>query len=88
MHWQDKAQKVIAELSRQSYEQANRLPSGKMRKKHVPYSIPDTAVRLIEALNRNDEHAAKSTMMYDYYAVNAYEAVKRAERATKTSRSR
>jgi hypothetical protein len=55
--------KMIGELCRQSYEQANRLPNGLMRKTHVPYSIPQEAQALIKALNEDDEHEAKRIMV-------------------------
>jgi len=54
--------KMIGELCRQSYEQANRLPNGMLRKTHVPYSIPAPAQALIKALNEDDEHEAKRIM--------------------------
>ena len=66
--WQDKARRIIGELSKESYAQAQKTRAGSKRKRHVPYSVPETAQRLIEALNRNDEETAKSIMMYDYEA--------------------
>ena len=57
--WQTKAHRIIGELSRESWRKANMLPNGKLRKRHVPYSIPDVAQRLIECLDRNDEIGAK-----------------------------
>jgi hypothetical protein len=71
MTWQDKAHKIIGTLSRESYEKENRLPNGRFRKKHRPYSIPATAKALVEALGRNDEEGAKAIMMYDYDANRA-----------------
>lgn len=74
--WRGKAEKIIAELSRQSYEQANRLPSGQLRKKHVPYSTPTMAQDLVECLNTHDEERAKALFLsYDGLAVTrAYNA--------------
>lgn len=73
--WRDKAKAIIGELSRQSYEQAQRTRSGGRYKKHVPYRIPETAEKLVTALDRNDEHYAKSIMMHDYDAQKAYERI-------------
>lgn len=65
--WRIKAKKIIEKLSAESYRQAQKTTGGKL-KRHVPYSIPETAQRLVDALNRNDEEMAKSIMMYDYDA--------------------
>lgn len=61
--WKDKANRIIAALSLEAYKAKN---LGK--KKHEPYTIPETASALIDCLNRDDERAAKSLMMYDYDA--------------------
>jgi hypothetical protein len=57
--WHDKAKEIIARHSLESYRQANILPNGQKRKRHVPYSIPEIATSLVNALNTNDEHEAK-----------------------------
>jgi len=69
--WREKAKRIIAELSRQSYDQAQRLSGGGKAKRHRPYSIPEAAQRLVEALDRNDEEAAKAIFLYDYDAQQA-----------------
>jgi hypothetical protein len=69
--WHDKAHDVIAALCRASYEASNRLPNGKLRKRHVPYAVPDTAQRLVAALGANDEETAKAILLYDYHALRA-----------------
>ena len=66
MTWHNKAQQIIAALSNASYLEANQLSNGNMRKRHVPYSIPHEAKLLIEALNRDDEMAAKYLMAHNY----------------------
>lgn len=43
-----------------SYLKANVLPCGKLRKKHVPYSVPEDAAFLVQCLQRDDEHSAKA----------------------------
>lgn len=65
-HWIVKANRIIAALCRESYLAANRLPNGKMRKRHVPYTIPESARALVDALNRDDEYEAKRLMLWDY----------------------
>jgi hypothetical protein len=76
MIWQSKAHKIIEQLSRESYEAANRLPNGQWRKRHRPYAIPEAARELIKCLDANDEHRAKSLMMWDYDTEQAYERTK------------
>ena len=63
MSWENKAKRVIGVLCKESYEQAN-----KGRKRHVPYSVPETARDLTDCLNNGDEERAKAIMMYDYHA--------------------
>lgn len=60
MSCRDKAHRLIAEECRASYERANRLPNGRLRKRHVPYPVPETAERLVTILGRDDEQAAKA----------------------------
>ena len=69
--WRDKAHEIIAALCRASYEASNRLPNGKLRKRHVPYSVPDTARALFAALGADDEETAKAIFLYDYAALRA-----------------
>jgi hypothetical protein len=64
--WKDKAHKIIGGLCRESYLKANKLPNGQLRKKHVPYSVPQEAMELVDCLNKNDEERAKQLFMHDY----------------------
>lgn len=64
--WKIKVHKLIYLLCQQSYLQANRKKDGSFYKKHRPYSIPETAERLIDCLNKNDEELAKAIMLFDY----------------------
>ncbi len=64
--WREKANKVIYDLCKQSYLKSNLLPNGSLRKKHVPYSVPEEAIELIDCLNTNDEARAKSMFLFDY----------------------
>lgn len=57
--WLDKANAIISRYCLDSYRQANILPNGQKRKRHVPYSVPLIAAALVEALGRNDEHEIK-----------------------------
>lgn len=66
MSWQQKAQTIIAKLSMDAYRQANTRKNGKPYKRHRAYSLPQVAHDLVDCLNTNDEHRAKSIMMWDY----------------------
>lgn len=59
MSWEDKAHRLIALLCRASYKQANARP----RKKHRPYSVPETAQELIACLDTRDEKRAKAIFL-------------------------
>lgn len=61
--WHTKAHSYVAELSQQAWEKANRLPNGRLRKRHVPYRIPDEAAALVDFMGRNDEEGAKALML-------------------------
>lgn len=58
--WQDKAHRLIGEMARSAYEKANRLPDGRFRKKHISYSLPEDAHRLVRFLGADDETGAKA----------------------------
>lgn len=58
--WRDKAEWIIAADAKDAYERANRLPNGRLRKKHMPYTISDRAEQLVKCLGNNDEEAAKA----------------------------
>lgn len=58
--WRDKAHWLIASMCLSSYNQVNRLSTGRLRRKHVPYSVPSLAQEFVRCLNANDELAAKS----------------------------
>ncbi len=64
--WKQKVNRTIYRLCQAEYLRANLLPNGQMRKKHVPYTVPDEAKALIDCLNKNDEHQAKTLLMHDY----------------------
>lgn len=57
--WRHKAQEIIGRYCLASYKQANTLPNGRTRKRHVPYSVPEIAAALILTLDINDEAEAK-----------------------------
>lgn len=63
--WRHKAQRLIAQYSLASYREANVLPNGRKRRRHVPYSIPEIARALVAALNRDDELEAKRLFMVE-----------------------
>ena len=62
--WRNKANREIARMCAASYRQANTLKSGKLRKRHIPYSVPEVAQDLIDCLNTDDEHRAKSIFVW------------------------
>ena len=57
--WRNKAEGIISRYSLESYRQANILQNGQKRKRHVPYSIPEIATALVEALAHDDKREAK-----------------------------
>lgn len=57
--WRHKAEDIIAAHCKASYIACNQKPDGKMRRRHVPYSVPEIAKALVAALGRDDEHEAK-----------------------------
>lgn len=38
--WRQKAEREIARLCRAEWEAANRLPNGRLRRRHRPYGVP------------------------------------------------
>lgn len=68
--WRHRAERLIAEASRQEYERAQTKKGGGKYKKHRPYSLPNWVVDLVQALGENDEERAKVIMMYTYEAQN------------------
>jgi hypothetical protein len=57
--WEDKANQIIADMSADAYRAANIMKNGRKRKHHVPYTLPETALALVECLGTNDEERAK-----------------------------
>lgn len=70
MSWETRVKRVIYQLCREAYLKANTSKSGSRYKKHIPYSIPETARNLIDALDRGDEETAKALMLYSYECRN------------------
>jgi hypothetical protein len=64
--WEIKAHAIVAALSFQAWRAANVKADGRRRKRHVPYTIPDVAARLVKALGEGDEETAKAIFLYDY----------------------
>jgi hypothetical protein len=61
--WHNKAQHLIGEMCLTSYRQENTKPDGTKYRRHRAYSVPVLAQDLIECLNTEDEHRAKSIFM-------------------------
>lgn len=57
--WRNKAQRIVADECLASWRQANVTQDGRVRRKHVPYSVPALSQALIEALGNDDEHECK-----------------------------
>jgi hypothetical protein len=57
--WEDKAHRLVSIMCRREYERSNRLPNGMLRKKYVPYSVPEDARMLVECLGMHDRQAAE-----------------------------
>jgi hypothetical protein len=57
--WEEKAHRLVAAECLAAWRHANLLPSGKRRARHVPYSVPTSAARLVELLGRKDRRAAE-----------------------------
>jgi len=65
--WRKKVNERIYELSKESYEQNNRLKNGRLRKKYVPYSVPPVSQELVKCLGQDDEERAKAILLeFDY----------------------
>lgn len=62
--WRRKAERIIGDLCRASYLQAN---SG--RKRHRSYRVPEDAEVLIHCLNTDDEQTAKAVFIRHAYGL-------------------
>lgn len=56
--WRHVLDQMIAEQCKAAYEAAN-----KGRKRHVPYPVPECAMAMVEALNKDDEYEGKRLML-------------------------
>jgi hypothetical protein len=61
--WHDVVKRAIAEQCRAAYLQANTARNGALRRKHMPYSVPDLARAMIAALDNNDEYEGKRLLL-------------------------
>ena len=61
--WHDAVKRAIAEECRAAYLQANTPRDGARRRKHVPYSVPELARAMVDALNNDDEHDGKRLLL-------------------------
>ena len=64
MTWRNKAEKQIQSICRAEYLRVNTTKSGKKRRRHVSYTIPQEALDLLECLNTNDEERAKAIFVW------------------------
>lgn len=65
MSWRDKANREIAKLCLASWRQANVKADGTIRKRHVPYAVPELAQTLVDCLKRDDEQTAKAIFVWE-----------------------
>lgn len=61
--WEKKAHEIIYAECRREYLSANRLPNGRMRKRHVPYTVPELACELRACLAQGLEEQAKTIFL-------------------------
>jgi hypothetical protein len=61
--WHHALKRAIGEQCTQAYRQANIKSDGTMRRKHVPYPVPELARAMVNALDRDDEHEAKRLLL-------------------------
>lgn len=61
--WMAKAHRVINDLCRQSWYQANHDAQGRRYKRHRPYAIPYEAEQLVKCLENQDEEGAKAIFL-------------------------
>jgi len=57
--WERKAHQIIYAECQREYLAANRLPNGRMRVKHRPYTVPELAEQLRLCLKNGLEEQAK-----------------------------
>jgi hypothetical protein len=57
--WEDKAHRLIYNLCRASYLQANTKKDGTKYKKHRPYTVPEFAEKLVDVLGWHDRKKAE-----------------------------
>lgn len=61
--WERKAHQIIYAECQREYLRANRLPNGRMRAKHRPYTIPELADQLRHCLKNGLEEQAKNIFL-------------------------
>jgi len=61
--WHHAVKRAIGEQCMQAYRQANTKSDGTMRRKHVPYPVPDLAQAMVAALDRDNEEEAKRLLL-------------------------
>lgn len=61
--WYRTAERLDNDICLDAFEKANRLPNGRLRKRHVPYSVPEYRQALRDAYQSMDELETKRIMM-------------------------
>lgn len=62
----ERAHRLIASDARIAWRKANTRPNGRRYKRHRPYSLPDRAAALVEALGSGDPERVSAIMLYRY----------------------
>jgi len=57
--WRDKAERIVENLCRESWKQANFKTNGQQYRRHRPYSVPKLAEDLVNCLGMHDQQAAE-----------------------------
>jgi hypothetical protein len=57
--WEEKAHRLVTAECLAAWRRSNLLPGGKRRARHVPYSVPAGAARLVELLGLEDRRSAE-----------------------------
>ena len=63
--WHNKAHREISRLCYAEYLRVNTRKDGQRYKKHHPYSVPEIAERLVDALRTDNELEAKQIFLYE-----------------------
>lgn len=61
--WHDAVKEAVSVQCAEAYRKANLTNEGKLRRRHVPYRVPELAEEMVKALNNDDEHEGKRLLL-------------------------